>query len=121
HRLLRRPLAVAAGLGTEGDAAAPPVGRAARALACAAGALLAPRLLAAAPHFGPRARALRAGARGGELRGDHLVHDGDVRNDAEQRVVELDRARGRPRRRADVGGGHRYLPPLPEPRMPTTP
>src|SRR5581483_1118232 len=74
------------------DATAAPVRRADRSLPCPAGALLPPRLRATARHLGARARAVRAGARGRELRGDDLVHDGDVRLDAEQRVGDVDRA-----------------------------
>src|SRR5262249_11706024 len=45
--------------------------------------------------LGARLRAVRAGARGCELRGDDLVHHGDVGLDAEHRVGQLDGARVR--------------------------
>src|SRR5581483_3280727 len=67
--LLRGALCERPRLRAERDATAAPVGRTVRALPGAASALLPPRLRAAAGHLGPRARALRAGAAGGELRG----------------------------------------------------
>src|SRR4030095_14941396 len=50
-----------------------------------AGALLGPRLLATATHFGPRLLRLGARATTGEIRGHDLVH---------QRLVELATERG---------------------------
>src|SRR5690606_19352300 len=96
---------VAAGLGPEGDAAAPPLGGADRALPGPAGALLAPGLGPAAGHLGPGLGRLGAGAAGGELGRDDLVHDRDVGLDGEQRVVDVDRARGLAG--ADLGDGDR--------------
>src|SRR5262249_20775101 len=86
--------------------------RTVRTLAGAAGALLAPRLRPAAGDFGARLRALRAGASRGQLRGDDLVHDRDVRLDAEDRVVEIDGAGRRARAIAEVDGGHQLAFPL---------
>ena len=83
--LLGRALRVVAGLGTVRHTAAAPLRRADRALAGPAGALLAPRLGAAAAHLGARLGAVRARPLGGELRGDHLVHHRDVGLDAEDR------------------------------------
>ena len=67
------------GLRGEGAAAADPDRAADRAGARAAGALLRPRLLAAAAHFGARLLRLGAGAAGRAVRGHDLVH---------QRLVE---------------------------------
>ena len=71
---------------------AAPLRRADRTLAGATGALLPPRLRAAAAHFGARLRAVRSGPLGRELRGDDLVHDRNVRLDAEDVVGQLDGA-----------------------------
>src|SRR5262249_10357333 len=60
-----------------------------RTLASAAGALLPPRLRATAAHFRTRLGAVRAGASRGQLRVDDLVHDCDVRLDAEDRLRQL--------------------------------
>ena len=100
--LLGRALAVVARLRAVGHTTAAPVRRADRALAGAAGALLAPRLRATTADLGPGLRAVRARPGGGELRGDDLVHDRDVRLDAEQLVGHVDRAGVRAGRRLHV-------------------
>jgi hypothetical protein len=82
----------------EDDAAAGPLRGADRALAGAAGALLAPRLRAAAADHAARAGGVRAPAARGEL-GDHgLVHERAVERRAEHGVVELQLLRAAARR-----------------------
>ena len=90
HHLLGRALRVVARLGAVRHTTAAPLRRADRTLTGPAGALLAPRLGAAAAHLGARLGAVRAGALGRELRGDDLVHHRDVRLDAEDVVGQLD-------------------------------
>ena len=90
--LLGSALAVVARLRAVRHTTTTPVRRADRALAGAAGALLAPRLRATAADLGPGLRAVRAGAGGRELRGDDLVHHRGVGLDAEQVVGHVDRA-----------------------------
>ena len=68
----------------EHDAAAGEVRRAARALAGAAGALLALRLLAAAAHLAAGLGVVRADPAARELGRDHLVEDGGVDGRGEQ-------------------------------------
>ncbi len=92
HHLLRGLLVVLAGLRPEGDATTAEVRSADRALASVAGALLGVGLAAATAHFGAGLGALRAGAAGGELGRDDLVHHRDVGLDAEHVVVDLDGA-----------------------------
>src|SRR3546814_12036987 len=91
--LLGGALRVVTGLGCVGDATAGPVRGPAGAGPGATGALLLPRLRATATHLGAGLGGLRAAALGGELRGHDLVHDRDVRLDAEHGIVELDGAR----------------------------
>src|SRR5262249_52320518 len=75
--------AVVAGPRAVRHTAATPVRRPDRTLPRAAGALLPPRLGAAARHLGARLGAVRARALRRELRGDGLVHHRDVRLDTE--------------------------------------
>ena len=74
----------------EGDAAAGELRRADRAGARAAGALLAPRLRAAARDEPARLRAARSGAVGVQLRAHGLVHEVRLDLGAEDRLLELD-------------------------------
>src|SRR5204863_647726 len=90
NHFLGCPLRVVARLGAVRDAPAPPLRRADRALAGAAGALLAPRLGAATLDLGAGLGAVRAGPLGRELRGDHLVHHRDVGLDAEDLLGQVD-------------------------------
>ena len=92
HHLLRGLLLVAARLRAEGNATARPVGRTDGTLAGPASALLSQRLATTAAHLGPGQCALSAGAGSGQLGGDDLVHHRHVGLDAEERLVELDRA-----------------------------
>src|SRR4029079_16581312 len=79
---------VVARAGAEDDAAAGPLRGADRALAGAAGALLAPRLGAATADHAARAGRVRALAARGKL-GDHgLVHERAVERRAEPGVIE---------------------------------
>ena len=78
HHLLVDALVVVAHDRAVGHAAADPLGRADRALARAAGALLAPRLLPAAADLAARLDLVRAGAQTGHRRHDHLVHQRHV-------------------------------------------
>ena len=81
--LLGRLLAVAAGLGPEGDATARVVRRPGRALTRAAGALLAVGLGATATDLAAGLGRVRALAGGSELRDDDLVDQRHVDLDAE--------------------------------------
>ena len=92
HHLLGGLLVVLAGLRAEGHATTDEVRSADRALAGVAGALLGVGLAATTAHVRAGLGALGAGAAGGELGGDDLVHQRHVRRDAEDLVVELDRA-----------------------------
>src|SRR5690606_29752783 len=76
-----------------------------------AGALLLPGLGATATHLGAGLGALGARTAGGELGGDDLVHHRDVRLDAEDVLIEVDRAGVGAGRGLD---GHRrhHAPPL---------
>jgi hypothetical protein len=76
----------------EDDAAACVVRRAARALASAAGALLAVRLGAAARDLAARLGVMRAGTTTGQLSRDRLVQQVEVDLDVEQRLGQVDRA-----------------------------
>src|SRR5262249_19546494 len=105
HHLLRRPLLVVARLRPVRDTATAPLRRADRTLTGTARALLAPRLRTATRDVGAALGAVRAGARGGELRGHDLVHDCDVRLDAEDVVGEVDGAGLAAGRSAHVHGG----------------
>ena len=120
HHLLGGALRVAAGLGRMSDAAAHPVRCADRALTRSAGALLAPRLDAAASNLAARLGALRARSTSRELRGDHLVQHGLVRLDCEDFVGYVDRAGVRA---ADGLDGERrhHRPPFTASRMMTVP
>ena len=100
---------VVARVGAEDDAAAGPDRRARRAGAGAAGALLAPRLGAAAADVAARLGRRGALAAGVELRAHGLVDERAVEARAEGDVVELDRLRLR--RAEDRGVSHRYAPP----------
>src|SRR3712207_3597109 len=88
------------------DATAGELRRAGRALAGAARALLAVRLLAAAGDLAAGLRLVRALARRRELRDDDLVHQRDVGRDVEDLGGQLDRAGRAAARVADVEGGH---------------
>ncbi len=88
--LLIQHIAVAAGLGGEHDTAVRPLGRAGAALTGTAGALLAPRLSAAAGNLSAGQSALRALTAVGKMIFDDLVNNAHVRLDAEDRVVQLD-------------------------------
>src|SRR6185503_16017115 len=98
---------VVARRGPEDDAAAGEVRRADRALAGAAGALLAPRLRAAAADVAARLRRGRALPAGVELRADRLVDERAVEARAERRVVEVDGLRAA----EDGSASHRCAPP----------
>ncbi len=98
---------VVARRGAEDDAAAGEVRRADRALAGAAGALLAPRLRAAATDVAARLRRGRALPAGVELRADRLVDERAVEARAERRVVEVDGLRAA----EDGSASHRCAPP----------
>ena len=74
---------------TEHGAAASPLRCADGALTSAAGALLAPRLLAAATNLAAGLGVMRALAPRSALRADRKVHDRDVRLDAEHGRIEL--------------------------------
>src|SRR4051794_12677687 len=91
----------------EDDAAAREVRRTDRALARAAGALLAPRLRATTAHVAARLRRRGALAARVELRADRLVHERAVEARAERRVVEVDALRAA----EDLRASHRYAPP----------
>src|SRR5690606_1123872 len=85
-----------------------------------AGALLLERLGTAAADLGPGLGAVGAGAAGGQLGRDHLVHHGDVRLDPEDLVGQLDRA-GVSAGRGAQGDLHRHFPPFTASRTITTP
>ena len=95
---------VVARRGAEDRAAADPDRRARRAGAGAAGALLAPRLGAAAADVAARLRRVRAAPARGELRAHGLVHERAVERRAEGGVVELDLLRCAPRTGASAIG-----------------
>ena len=82
--LLRGPLAVVARLGAVHDTATLELRCAGRALTCAAGALLAIRLLAAAGDLTTTLGRMGALPCRRQLRGHHLVHECDVRFGVEQ-------------------------------------
>ena len=107
---------VVAGLRAVRDTAAAPVRRADRALAGATGALLAPRLRATAGDLGARLGAVRAGAGGGELRGDDLVHD--RRRSARCRTARRARRPSRRRRRPPTSRRASCCTPLARLRVP---
>ena len=88
--LRRHVLTVVARVRAEDDAAVPPVRRAGRALARAAGALLAVRLLAAAGDLAARLRVGRALPLVRLVPDYGLVHQPDVGLDAEDLVQQLD-------------------------------
>src|SRR5699024_11582726 len=85
-------VAVAAGLGAQGDAAVGPLGSADGALAGVAGALLAPGLLAAARDFLADLGVLGALALVGQEVHDCDVNSLFIRGDAEHGVGKLDLA-----------------------------
>src|SRR5690606_36314103 len=89
HHLLGGALAVGAGLRAEGHAATAPDGRTDGAGPGSAGALLRPRLGAAAAGFGAGLGGLGAGSAGRQLGGDDLGHHRHVGLEAEAGVVEL--------------------------------
>src|SRR6185503_3468817 len=95
--LARQPLLVRARVRPEHGATAAVVRRGARALAGAARALLAVRLLAAAADLAARLGVVGADPPAGELGRDDLVQDRLVHRRAEEPVVQLDAA--------DVGPG----------------
>ena len=105
---LGQALLVAARMRPEDHATARVVRRAARALAGAAGALLAIRLGAAAADLAARLGVVRAGPAAGELRGHGLVHDGLVDRRSEQRLRQIDRAQLLAGLREEGRAGH-YL------------
>ena len=90
--LARQPLLVRARVRPEDDAAATVVRRVGRALAGAAGALLAVRLAAAATDLAAGLGVVRAGPPAGQLGGHDLVEDGGIDRRGEQLVAELDAA-----------------------------
>ena len=92
-------LGVLARLRSEGDTAAAVVRCTDRALTGVTRALLLVGLATATGDLGASLRALGACTAMGELGGDGLVHDRDVRLDAEHVIGELDRCR-RPCRQA---------------------
>src|SRR6266508_1417886 len=113
HHLLGGALAVAAGLGAEGDAATAPLGRVGGTLSGAARPLLAPRLGATAGHLGPGLGALVSAPAGGELGRDHLVHNGNIGLDAEHGLVQLHRTGLLAGLIADVDFAHASRPSFP--------
>src|ERR1019366_1024517 len=88
--LARCALGVVAGLWPKGDPASGELGRPGRALAGAAGALLAIRLCAPAGNLCARLGAVGARTLGRELGGHHLMKEGDVDEGAEVLGVQLD-------------------------------
>ncbi len=89
---LGQALLVAARVGPEDDAAAGVVGRAARSLAGAPGALLAVRLGAATGHLTAGERVVGTRPPAGQLGGHRLVHDSLIDRRREERLGQLDRA-----------------------------
>ena len=104
--LARQLLLVGARVRAEHDAAAAVVRRGARALARAAGALLAVRLAATAADLAAGLRVVRAGPAAGELGDDGLVEDGLVHRRGEQRLGEVDAPDGRAGSVVEVGLRH---------------
>ena len=89
--LLVQAIAVIAGLGAQRYTAMRPLRAAGRALARTAGALLAPRLAAAAGHFAARLGALRALTLIGEEIHNSRVHNFFIGSDAKDGVGKLNR------------------------------
>src|SRR6266545_603390 len=88
---------VAARMGAENNTATAPVGRTRRARSSSAGALLPPRLLATAAHLSTRERVRGALPHVRLLRYHGLMQHHTVWLDAEDPVVQRDRADGRAR------------------------
>src|SRR5256886_853105 len=105
----RHVLLVAVRRGTERLAAALPLGRADGALAGAAGALLLPRLLAAARHLTAALGVVGAGAAIGQLARHRLMEQGHPHLDAEHLRLEVERAALATLCAEDFDGRHHFF------------
>ena len=118
--LARQALLVGARVRPEHHAAAAVVRRGDGALAGAAGALLAVRLLATAADLAAGLGVVRAGPPGGQLRGHDLVQHGGIHRGREELIAELDVADGLAGPVVQGGGRHRqaFFTRMSDPRAP---